>query len=90
MLNSGNFAGALQNHARAYNLPIDELNFCFNVVPVYRHQSAVWEELKGLPPGAELPMDAEVRSPAFLPFFIKARQQECEVMTFYFSLPHVQ
>uniref|UniRef100_A0A8C2B7Q0 Dynein, axonemal, heavy chain 6 n=1 Tax=Cyprinus carpio TaxID=7962 RepID=A0A8C2B7Q0_CYPCA len=35
----GFLTGALQNHARKYNLPIDELNFRFNMVPVYRDQT---------------------------------------------------
>lgn len=52
--------GALQNHARKYNLPIDELNFRFNVVPVYRDQTLVTEALKSLEPGKELDMDKEV------------------------------
>uniref|UniRef100_A0A8P4KSK9 AAA+ ATPase domain-containing protein n=1 Tax=Dicentrarchus labrax TaxID=13489 RepID=A0A8P4KSK9_DICLA len=34
----GFLTGVLQNHARHYNLPIDELNFRFNMVPVYRDQ----------------------------------------------------
>lgn len=53
--------GALQNHARKYNLPIDELNFRFNMVPVYRDQTLVSEALKTLEPGEELDMDKEVR-----------------------------
>lgn len=51
----------LQNHARQYNLPIDELNFRFNMVPVYRDQIAVAEALRNLNSNAELPMDAEVQ-----------------------------
>ncbi|XP_063073303.1 dynein axonemal heavy chain 6 [Engraulis encrasicolus] len=42
----GFLTGALQNHARKYNLPIDELNFCFNMVPVYRDQAVAAEKLK--------------------------------------------
>ncbi len=52
--------GALQNHARKYNLPIDELNFRFNMVPVYRDQILVAEALKTLELGEELDMDKEV------------------------------
>ncbi|KAJ8245285.1 hypothetical protein GJAV_G00269100 [Gymnothorax javanicus] len=59
----GFLTGALQNHARAYNLPIDELNFRFNVVPTYRDQSAVCEALKTLPADGELEMDAELPVP---------------------------
>ena len=52
--------GALQNHARKYNLPIDELNFCFNMVPVYRDEAVVAEQRRGLAVGAEMEMDEEV------------------------------
>uniref|UniRef100_A0A8C1NY02 Dynein, axonemal, heavy chain 6 n=1 Tax=Cyprinus carpio TaxID=7962 RepID=A0A8C1NY02_CYPCA len=55
----GFLTGALQNHARKYNLPIDELNFRFNMVPVYRDQTLVSEALKTLEPGEELDMDKE-------------------------------
>ncbi|XP_051560675.1 dynein axonemal heavy chain 6 [Myxocyprinus asiaticus] len=56
----GFLTGALQNHARKYNLPIDELNFRFNMVPVYRDQSLVTEALKILDLGKELDMDKEL------------------------------
>ncbi|RXN25582.1 dynein heavy chain axonemal [Labeo rohita] len=56
----GFLTGALQNHARKYNLPIDELNFRFNMVPVYRDQTLVTEALKTLEPGKELDMDKEL------------------------------
>lgn len=52
--------GALQNHARKYNLPIDELNFRFNMVPVYRDQILVTEALQTLGAGKKLDMDNEV------------------------------
>ena len=56
------FVGVLQNHARHYNLPIDELNFRYNMVPVYRDQVAVCEALRTLPENTKLDMDDEVQS----------------------------
>lgn len=55
--------GTLQNHARKYNLPIDELNFKYNIVLNYRDQAAVVEAAKTVQFGQELPMDLEVSSP---------------------------
>lgn len=52
--------GTLQNHARKYNLPIDELSFKYNMVPTYRDQAAVIEAAKTVKFGQELPMDLEV------------------------------
>ncbi|XP_051939159.1 dynein axonemal heavy chain 6 isoform X1 [Hippocampus zosterae] len=59
----GFLTAVLQNHARRYNLPIDELNFRFNMVPVYRDQIAVAEALRNLNSNAELPMDTELPMP---------------------------
>lgn len=53
-------AGVLQNHARHYNLPIDELNFRFVMIPAYRDQAAVCEALRNRPDNAQLDMDKEV------------------------------
>ncbi|MCI4395052.1 hypothetical protein PGIGA_G00176030 [Pangasianodon gigas] len=58
----GFLTGTLQNHARKYNLPIDELNFRFNVIPAYRDQAVITEALKNLGPGAELDQDQKLPS----------------------------
>ncbi|XP_012666455.1 dynein heavy chain 6, axonemal [Otolemur garnettii] len=59
----GFLTGTLQNHARKYNLPIDELNFKYNMIPAYRDQAAVIEAAKTVQFGQELPMDLELPSP---------------------------
>ncbi|XP_008252409.2 dynein axonemal heavy chain 6 [Oryctolagus cuniculus] len=59
----GFLTGTLQNHARKYNLPIDELSFKYNVIPTYRDQAAVIEAAKTVKFGQELPMDEELPSP---------------------------
>ena len=39
----GFLTGTLQNHARKYNLPIDELAFKFTPLPVYRWQQDYYD-----------------------------------------------
>ncbi|XP_064233926.1 dynein axonemal heavy chain 6 isoform X3 [Aotus nancymaae] len=59
----GFLTGTLQNHARKYSLPIDELSFKYNIIPTYRDQAAVIEAAKTVQFGQELPMDMELPSP---------------------------
>uniref|UniRef100_A0A8C6R3K0 Dynein, axonemal, heavy chain 6 n=1 Tax=Nannospalax galili TaxID=1026970 RepID=A0A8C6R3K0_NANGA len=59
----GFLTGTLQNHARKYNLPIDELSFKYNVIPTYRDQAAVIEAAKSMCFGEVLPMDLELPTP---------------------------
>lgn len=59
----GFLTGVLQNHARHYNLPIDELNFRFNMVPAYRNEIAVCEALRTLSVTEKLDMDDELPEP---------------------------
>ncbi|GCB71828.1 hypothetical protein scyTo_0001714 [Scyliorhinus torazame] len=59
----GFLTGTLQNHARKYNLPIDELQFRYNIIPVYRNATEIAEAMKALKHGEVLPMDSLLPSP---------------------------
>ncbi|XP_057699654.1 dynein axonemal heavy chain 6 isoform X1 [Corythoichthys intestinalis] len=89
----GFLTAVLQNHARRYNLPIDELNFRFNMVPVYRDQTAVAEALRNLNSNAELPMDLELPIPEdgvlVHGMFMDASRWDDDNMVIEDSLPRV-
>lgn len=64
-------------------MPIDELSFKYNMIPIYRDQAAVIEAAKTVQFGQELPMDIEVLSP----WLLLQQSSFCPVVQYLSNLP---
>eukprot|EP00794_Sanderia_malayensis_P006345 gene6346-7072_t len=87
----GFLTGTLQNHARKYNQPIDQLSFKYNILPTYRNQEQVNEAMSKLQHGEELEMDKELSTPEdgvlVHGLFIEAGRWDDEKMQLADALP---
>ena len=83
----GFLTGALQNHARKYQLPIDELSFKFTVLKSYRNQEEYYNAAQK---GEEAILDEEIHLPEdgviVHGLFMEAMRWDDENMTILDSL----
>ena len=84
----GFLTGTLQNHARKYQLPIDELSFKFTVLKTYRNQEEYYNAAQK---GEEAVLDEEIHQPEdgviVHGLFMEAMRWDDDNMTILDSLP---